>query len=363
MRRKALFFVCAASLCPSPSWGGAILSSENRNFSANWLPAEIETRLDSNVYRAVTVGGIWSDLIYSLGGGGTLEGHGKDWKGLISYELGGDIYQTYSPLNNMKNNLGLRASLIFGELELAYSKGYFLRTSATDDFNYFDDDNLFEFAWIPAGVWNSTARFKSFSRQYFNESASVRSRNFTDQGGLLNIHREIDEHFSLEVSGSYNKRTFNRYAVGLNGGVFVNLPVLQADDTWTLHLGANFYFASVLQTVTLEGQRTDSDSYGFSNGARSASWAAVLNPAGNFYLQLFFRLYHKQYDVSPLALPTLQVGFIDDDSQNLLSIKQTWEISPQWTLNVSVSRLRNESDQPGLYYTKDLISAQIQTKF
>ena len=155
----------------------------------------------------------------------------------------------------------------------------------------------------------------------------------------------------------------SRYAVASNNGVLVSLPDLQTDDTWTLLLNAHIYFASVLQDISVEGQRTDSNGYGFSNWVESVSWAGVIRPSSSFYLQLFFRLYFKQYDLDPLKLPDLQLGFIDEDSQDLLSAKANWEFAPQWVGSLSLSRIRSESDQPGAYYIKNMASFQIRRSF
>jgi hypothetical protein len=192
---------------------------------------------------------------------------------------------------------------------------------------------------------------------------SVWSKNFVDQSGSLSVQREIDDRFSLKLLGSYTNREFNRYAVADNGGAFSSVANLQNDNTWKVLLNAHVYFASILQDINVEGQRTDSNSYGFSNWVESFSWAGVVRPMSGFYLQLFFRLYLKYYDQSPLNLPDLQLGFIDEDSQDLLAVKANWDLDSNWVGSLGVSRIRSESDQPNAYYIKDIISAQMRRSF
>jgi hypothetical protein len=176
----------------------------------------------------------------------------------------------------------------------------------------------------------------------------------------LSVHRELGGQLSVRAEGSYNLRRFNRYAVD---GLGASLEPLHEDGTWAVSLRSRIYFASVLQNITLEQQRTHSNSHGFSHTARSASWAAVVNPVPSLFLQLFIRFYGKEYDLPPLDSPDLQVGYVDEDSQDLLSARATWEWSPQWTLSLGASRVRSESTQPGVFYIKNLYSAQIRRNF
>jgi hypothetical protein len=80
-------------------------------------------------------------------------------------------------------------------------------------------------------------------------------------------------------------------------------------------------------------------------------------------LQLLFRLYLKTYDQTPPTNQDLQLGFIDEDSQDLLAVKANWDMGSGWVGSLGVSRIRSESDQPGAYYVKDIISTQIRKSF
>jgi hypothetical protein len=185
-----------------------------------------------------------------------------------------------------------------------------------------------------------------------------------DQAVNLAFQREVNDQVSFKVEGGYNARRFNRTVVMVNGPVTTILPDLQVDQTWFLRASGHLYIESVLQDFRFEHQRTDSNSYGFSNSVDSISWAAVLKPGSSFYLQLFFRLYSKVYDSPPiLGNPDLQIGYVDEDSQDLLAIKTTWEWASQWSLNVGISRLRTESTQPSLFYIKDIFSIEVQKDF
>ena len=215
--------------------------------------------------------------------------------------------------------------------------------------------------WNPEGQWSYEAQYGNLARQYFDMDSTIQSRNFLDQSGSLIVQREIDDRFSVKLLGNYTNRQFNRYAI-LNSNV-VSLPYLQNDNTWKVLLNAHFYFASVLQDVNVEEERTNSNSYGFSNSVQSASWAGVIRPVSGFYLELIFRLYIKTYDVAPLTNADLQLGYIDEDSQDLLAVKANWDLGSDWVGSLGVSRVRTESDQPNAYYIKDVISGQLRRSF
>ena len=139
--------------------------------------------------------------------------------------------------------------------------------------------------------------------------------------------------------------------------------LIQTDETWSVLLNAHLYFENILQDVNVEQERTNSNSYGFSNTVQSVSWAAVVRPSPSIYLQLLFRLFSKTYDVQPLINSDLHIGFIDEDSQDLLSLKATWDWAPQWSASLGGSRFRNEYIQPGQYYIEDLLTATVQRNF
>jgi hypothetical protein len=75
------------------------------------------------------------------------------------------------------------------------------------------------------------------------------------------------------------------------------------------------------------------------------------------------RLYQKVYDQTPLVNQDLQVGFADEDSQDLISVKTTWEFAPLWSAGLTYSRMKTESTQPGEYYIKNVEAFQIERKF
>ena len=361
MTRIRLLLMIFWAVIPLGSAGQNNPEPKTDQFSAELEPLEFGFRYDDNVYRSVSANGRFSDGIYLLNGGGTLGFHLDVFRGDLRYRLGADQYQLYSSISNLKNNFTLFLSADPGPFSFYYKNEFYLRNSQYSDFDYSDIENLLGAIWTPAGPWNYGVSYKNYSRDYFDKTDAYQSRNFVNQAAFLTVQREIDEKLSLKLEGSYNNRQFNRNAVASNATTI--LSSIHTDETWTLLLNAHLYFESVLQDITLEEQRTNSNSYGFSNSVQSVSWAAVVRPVSSLYFQLFFRLYSKSYDVTPLNLPDLQVGFLDEDSQDLLSIRTTWEWSPQWMASIGISRARSESTQPGQYYIKNILSAQVRRNF
>ncbi len=363
MKRTLFLLWCA--LWFTPLWGFA---QETRpldlfRLEANPEPIEVGLRYDDNASRSVSLQERLPDMIYSLNLGAEVTPSFDIFKGDLEYHLGADQYQLYSDFNNIINDFNLFFSVNPDEWSFSYKKEFYLRTSEDSDFNYYDDNNSLDVQWAPAGPRDYETGYKYYSRKYFDLSTSYQSRNFVDQAFLLSAQEEINEKFSMKLEGNYNNRQFDRNPVGLVNGILVNLPGIQTDETWSGILSAHIYFDSILQDITIEHQRTNSNSRGFSNTVESISWAAVVRPASSLYLQLFFRLYSKVYDLPPSTLSTLQIGYVDEDSQDLLSIKASWEMSPQWMANLSLSRLRDESTQPGEFYIKDILSLEVQRNF
>ncbi len=326
-------------------------------------PVEVGLRYDDNVFREVSLEDRLPDEVYSLNLGGEASPSYDVFKGDLEYHLGADQYELYTVLNNLINDFNLSIAIAPTEWSFSYKKEFYLRTSDYSDFNYFDDNNFFEVQWAPSGSREYETGYKYYSRNYYDTSYTYQSRNFVDQEILLSVQQEINDKFSLKLEGNYNNRQFDRNPVGMEDGNLVNLTGIQTDQTWSGILTAHLYFDSIFQDINFEHQRTNSNSYGFSNTVESVSWAAVIRPASSLYLQLFFRLYSKIYDVAPLINPYLQIGYVDEDSQDLLSIKGSWEWTSQWVANLSLSRLRDESTQPGEFYIKDILSLEIQRKF
>lgn len=336
------------------------VSSTNWQAKASLEPIEFGFRYDDNVFRSADLGARLTDEIYVINGGTRFNSAFDIFRGELDYHLGADQYQFYSVLSNIKNNFGLLLGAEPGDFNFYYRKEYFFRNSQYGQFNYWDDDNLFGAQWAPSGPWAYEVKGKYFSRQYYNIDPTIQTENFVDQGFLAGITREIDENISIKFEGSYNNRQFNRWAVTQTS----TLPgLIQTDETWSLLLNAHLYFENILQDVNFEQQRTNSNSYGFSNTVQSVSWAAVVRPSQSIYLQLLFRLFSKTYDASPLVNSDLHIGFVDEDSQDLLSLKATWDWAPQWSASLGGSRFRNESIQSGQYYIEDILTATVQRNF
>jgi hypothetical protein len=363
MKKSWILFAVIGVLIPvlgRPQDSGGY-SAMGWNFALD--PATIGLRFDDNVYRSVVGSSGLADGIVSGDWGGVVKAHYDIFKADLGYHLGDDQYLNYTDLNNLKNDFDFLFAVEPNEWSFYYKYECFVRDSQYFDFDYFDINSLAGIRWTPNGPWTCEVQYENLARQYYDMDPSVWSRNFLDQSGSLSVQREVDERFTLKLLTSYTNRQFNRYAVTLDEGVFSSLTDLQNDNTWKVLLNAHVYFASILQDINIEGQRTNSNSYGFSNWVESFSWAGVVRPVSGFYFQLLFRLYLKTYDVSPLNLPDLQLGFIDEDSQDLLAVKANWDIGPGWVGSLSVSRIRSESDQPDAFYIKDIISAQIRRSF
>ena len=332
MRRIRFLLGILLILLRAGAWAQESPQPDHSHLKADLEPIAFGFRLDDNVYRSYLSSGRFTDGIYFLSLGGDLSSRYGVFRGNLGYRLGADQYQYYSSLSNLKNSFDLLLSVDPGDFSFFYKKGYFIRASQYPDFNYSDDNNLLGALWSPEGPWNYQAKVKYYSREYYDSSPWIKARNFTDRAAFLDVQREIDEKFSLKLEGSYNDRRFNRPAYDQ-----FDLPlpsqVIQTDQTWTVLLNAHIYFESILQDITLESQRTLSNSYGFSNSVQSVSWAAVVRPVSSLYLQLFFRLYSKTYDAPPLTDPYLQLGFVDEDGQDLLAVKSSLDLSPEWTMS------------------------------
>lgn len=333
---------------------------ENPQFTADLTPLEFGFRYGDNVFQSPDTTNRMSDEIYLLNGGVRLHSSWDIFQGELDYDLGADQYQFYSILSNLKDRFDLLLSAEPGDFKIYYKKEYFVRDSQYAQFNYWDDDNMAGVQWNPAGPWNCEVKGKYFSRQYYSAAATIQTENFVDQGVLVGVGRQIDEWITAKIEGSYNNRQFNRWAVTEQEAI---PGLIQTDETWSVLLNAHLYFENILQDVNLEQQRTNSNSYGFSNTVQSISWAAVVRPSPSIYLQLLFRLFSKSYDVAPLTNSYLNIGFIDEDSQDLLSAKATWDWAPQWSASLGVSRVRNEYIQPGQYYIEDLLTATVKRNF
>jgi hypothetical protein len=245
-------------------------------------------------------------------------------------------------------------------------KELFLRSSHADDYDYNEDGWFAGVQWNPVYPLNLELKYKYLSREYGSQEDTVRSQNFVDNSVGLGARMEMDDRWTLGLEGNYTNREFNRHAVEqVPGapGTYEDADNLQTDQSYGLLLSARIYVESILQNITVQRQRTDSNSYGFSNTVDSLSWAAVVRPAKNFFLQLFVRLYEKTYDQAPLVNPDLQVGFTDEDSQDLMSVKTTWEFAPLWSAGFTYSRMRTESTQPDEFYIKNVEALQIERKF
>jgi len=363
MRKLYLLLIALITLMPMMSMAQSLPGMNSAAWKLALDPATAGFRFDDNVYRSVTDSGRFADEIASFDWGGLARVDYDVFKAQFEYRLGDDQYLNYTNLNNLKNDINLLLSAKPAEWNFYYKFDYFIRNSQYFDFNYFDVNSLLGAMWSPNGPWSYEAQFKNLARQYYSTDPTIWSRNFVDQSGSFSVQREIDDRFSVKALGSYTNRQFNRYAVAFNGTTLTSLSSLQNDNTWKVLLNAHIYVASILQDINFEEQRTNSNSYGFSNSVQSVSWAGVVRPVPGFYFQLFFRLYLKTYDQSPLNLPDLQLGFIDEDSQDLLAVKANWDLGSDWVGSLGVSRIQSESDQPGAYYIKDIISGQIRRSF
>jgi len=336
------------------------------NIQGSLTPVKAGVRLDDNVFRSTLTTGLVLDQISSLDFGGKVEATWGDWRGGLQYFGGGDSYLTCDILDNLRNDGVASIDFVSGNLALYLEKEIFFRNSHSNDFDYTEDGLLVGAQWSLSSLLNLEFKYKNLSREYGSQEDTVRTQNFVDNSAVLGIREEINNRVTLGLEGDYTNREFNRNAVipiqGLPG-TFEDAGYLQTDQSYGFLLSAQIYIESILQNLSIQHQRTDSNSYGFSNLVDSLSWAAVIRPSKNFFIQLFARLYEKTYDQTPLAIPDLRVGFTDEDSQDLISVKTTWEVSPLWSAGFTVSRMKTESTQPGEYYIKNVEALQMERKF
>ncbi|HVM32626.1 MAG TPA: hypothetical protein VMU88_05795 [bacterium] len=355
MRKLIMLWGALWALAAAAAWGQGTLELE---------PLGLETRYDDNVFRLVSEQGRLSDAVEALSGGLGAQTRFDGFDLGADYSLNADLYRFYSQLNNFTHDFHLDFSKEAGAFRLSYTNDTFIRSSGYYEFDYFDEASLLSLVYSPEPGWSLEGDGEILAREYYADADYVVSRNFTDDGLALSVQRVWSSAFSAKLGVKYDDRQFNRYAVVVppSGGP-VPAAFLQNDDTWMVDLGVHAYFLKVLQDIHVSAARTNSNSYGFSNAVESVSWAGVLSPAKDFYLELFFRLYEKDYDFQPLGAPDLQMGFTNDDGQDLLAVKGTLEWAPGWRGSLSVSRMKNESTQPGAYYIKDVVSAQILKQF
>jgi hypothetical protein len=358
------FIVLGAWLAVLP----ALAQETNHDFSiqGSLTPLKIGSRLDDNVFRSTMATDLELDEITSVEFGGKVEAGWRDWKGELRYEGIGDAYLTYDILDNLRNDCVASLNLTLGNTAIYLEKELFLRNSHYDDFDYTEDGLLAGIQWNPTNPLNLEMKYKNLSREYGSQDPTVRTQNFVDNSGALSASAEINERVTVSLEGDYTNREFNRNAILQVPGVpgeYQDAGFLQTDQSYGFLVSAQLYIQSILQNFSIQHQRTDSNSYGFSNSVDSLSWAAVIRPSKNFYLQLFARLYEKVYDQTPIPNPDLRVGFTDEDSQDLISAKSTWEFEPLWSAGFSFSRMKTESNQPGEYYIKNVEALQIERKF
>ncbi|HET9870889.1 MAG TPA: hypothetical protein VFR02_10400, partial [bacterium] len=309
-------------------WGWACLAPLAACAQVQWVfqPLGLETRFDDNVFRLVSQAGRLSDEVDSLSGGLGLEARDGGFSAKGGYSLNADAYQFYSGLDNFTHDLTLDLSQESGDFLLRYTNDSFFRSSAYYEFDYFDEANLVALEYDPDPGWSLRGGVEALSRDYYADQDYVVSRNFTDDGASISAQRLWPDSWSAKLALRYGERRYNRYAVASSGsGSVTAVGDLQDDRTVSLDLGLHAYLLQVLQDLHLTCARTNSNSYGFSNWVGSLSWAGVLSPAKDFYLELFFRLYEKDYDFQPLDVPDLQLGFSNDDGQDLLAVKGSWE--------------------------------------
>ncbi len=360
MKAKRISFFIFCLIPVFSLWGVGRTNDNTLNLSGKVLPAVFGFRFDDNIEGPFDLGTRLSDEIYSLNVGAQLKVGYKSLNGKVEYHLGGDQYQNFLYLDNLKNDVVLLLSENSGDFTLYALKEYFFRASSYDYFNYVDDDFTGGVEWNPQGYWNFELKYKDFTRKYYSDADYIRNMNFVDQAFFVSITREINEKLSFKTGGGYNNRQYNRLALdsSLNP-----LTDIQTDGTWTVLLNARIYFDEILHEITLEHDQTHSNCSGFSYAVDSISWAAVVRPVSTLYLELFFRLYSKSYDEKPLSdLPDYKI-VVDEDSQDLLSVKTSWEWNPGWSTSISLNRERSETIFADQYYIKNVAAIQIKRSF
>jgi len=361
------WFIAAGALFAADAAYTATGAKGNRD--GDWVvttrlfPLIAGVRMDNNVYRR-TAGDPEGDIIQTFGGGVSLSSLFKDtWQMEVDYHFSADLYQRHGDLNNYRNHLLISLDSRQGPVLGWFRKKYMIRRSPENNYDYWDDQIALGIDWSPRASWNLDLQGENTLRRYYDPEPFVRAKDFNDNTVTLTLFRQLEDGLSLQAGGFLGRREFNRYATGLDGGGYHVLRETQKDDTYGGQAGMRWFVASVLNELFFQVQKSSSNNVGSGNHVRSISWAAGVNPAPTLTFQMMFRLYHKRYDVDPLTIPEYQLGFNDEEGQDLLTAKTVWECTPRLNLGFSFARVRCESSIPAKYYIKQVYSLQIQRRF
>lgn len=327
-------------------------------------PIQVGWRLDDNVFRATNREEARTDRIASLEAGAGLEARaGKHGAGSLMWTGALDVYDRFGSQDNHRQELNLSLLARFSGWRLHYHKGAVWRLSAEENYDYMDSSDAVEIRWSPFPAWDTRAGYRLHSREYRTSDPVVRARNFVEDSASGGVGWQAARGLRLETQGFWKVRDVNRLAVRESGNMFTVLEDLQRDVTLQGGIGVRWLLASVLQEVLFQISRTESNSDGFSHRTRSASWAGVVNPTPDLFVYLFVRLFEKRYDRDPFRLPEFELGFNEEEGQDLLSAKVSWEWKPAWTLSFSAARLHNESPDPNRFYVKHVVRWETLRRF
>jgi hypothetical protein len=336
---------------------------EGVSLEARVAPLVTGLRWDDNVYRDPGPGQ-QADAIASAGCGAiVLSDVRSTWRAEVSGSTSADLYRTHDRLDNVLNRIRLSLESLPGPIRGSFHKRYGIRRSQEVHFDHWDDQSGLGIVWTPSHAWSAEARYENSMRRYYDGSAAVRARNRWDDTVSLDGVFHLEDRLSVQVGALMGRREYNRYAVARTGGDYHLRDEPQQDDTAGARMALRWFASSVLNEVTLQFQRTDSNNVGSSYRSRSISWAAGVTPHPRFTLQALCRLFRKEYDSDPLELPEFRLGFDEEEGEDLLSMKTVWEFSPRWDLGLTATRLRAESEVPGRFYVKKVLSSQVQRRF
>lgn len=339
-------------------WTSALFGTESsgQKVSFDVSPLQMETRYDDNIFRSPARASRTGDWLFSSGVG--LKGKwmlSPQWDMGAGWSGRGMLYRREKTQDNAQNDFSLALGFSPGGWSVRYTRFWNFRSSTEANYDYRDRLENVEVTRFLKNLHRVRLNYRFYQRDYHTENPVFQARNF------------FEDHFRWETAGilfsrwrylgavSWRSKQFNRYALRAQGETFEVLNELEKDSGLGFQGGFSGHVGSLLQEWTLAYERIRSNSDGFSHRNLWFSWAAVVRPISAWYVQLFARLFDKRYDRDPFRLPELELGFNDEEGQDLLSLKVTWQLDDHWETFLFASRLHNESETPNRFYIKHLL--------
>lgn len=339
-------------------WAPALFGTESSDRKVSFVvsPLQMETRYDDNIFRSAGSASRVGDWLFSSGVG--LQGKlmlSPQWDFGAGWSGRGTLYRREKTQDNAQNDFALALGFSQGGWSARYTRSWNFRSSVEANYDYRDLLENVEVAGLFKQFHRTRLNYRFYQREYRMQNSVFQARNFFEDYLRWETSGPLFSRWRYLGTVSWRSKQFNRYALHAKGETFEVLNELQKDSGLGFQGGFNGHAGSLLQEWTLGYERIRSNSDGFSHRNLWFSWAAVVRPISAWYVQLFARLFDKRYDRDPFQLPELELGFNDEEGQDLLSLKITWQLDDHWETFFFASRLRNESEIPNRFYIKHLL--------